>query len=101
MIRQDHPVCKTFEDCSTGTPIGHWRGCVRCYGAKGYAVLIFQNALIDYGFYLDQWCILDFGGDQGCRFVDVCDNSGEHVAKAVFTWFKVPAGKYNFAGHLI
>jgi hypothetical protein len=49
--------------------------------------------------WLDHDDLDDFHGDDGRKFIDVCDESGI-VGRALLTWYRMPSGHYEFNGYL-
>jgi len=93
-IQQNHPVRKAFSGCSTGNSINCY------YKTKGHAFCAYDEALADFGFHLD--CVVNnaWTGDEGRRTVDVYDSCNKHVGCAVFYYYRMPSGNYEFVAYL-
>lgn len=93
-IKARHPVREEFAACSTSN---------RYYDTKGDAIDTFDIALQEYGYRLDDVDIVDMSGDEGRVHWAVCIDSldyGEVVGQAVFSWYRVPSGRWEVIGYL-
>lgn len=97
-IKADHPVRKDFAACSTGYPCGADR--TGYYETKGDAVRAFEAALNGHSLCFDDSELDDFPGDAGRKTVRVCDECGRCVGHAVFSWYRMGSGRYEFVGYL-
>ena len=97
-IKANHPVREEFAGCSTGSPNGAGR--TGYYSTKGHAVNAFDARLQTYNLCLDRADTFDFPGDEGRKTIDVCDEFDHCVGQAVFTWHRMPSGRYEFVGYL-
>ena len=89
-----HTVRELFAGCSTGSEYG-------ChYETKGHAINAFDGALQTYNLYLDRDDLADFYGDAGRKVIDVCNEFGNSVGRAVISWYRMPSGRYEFIGYL-
>ena len=94
MIKANHPVRNAFAGCSTGSS----QGCY--YSSKGHAVNAFDAELQTYDFCLDRDDLADLYGNEGRKVVEVHDEFHRCVGRAVFTWFRMCSGRYDFIGYL-
>lgn len=89
-----HPVREFFADCSTGSDGGYY------YSTKGHAINAFDGRLQEYDLCLDRNEFVDYNGDDGRTNHQVVDEFGHCVGCAVFSWHRMPSGKYEFIGYL-
>ena len=94
MIRQDDPVRAAFSSCSSGN------GYDRYYKTKGHALRAFDAALADFGYSLDAADNSAWSGDAGRTMVDIYTGQGEYAGRAVFNYFRMPSGRYEFVGYI-
>lgn len=90
MIKARHPVREAFAGRSSGD----------YYPTKGHAINAFDGELQTYDFCLDRNDLMDFPGDDGRKTVAVHDEFGHEVGFAVFSWHRMPSGRYEFVGYL-
>ena len=102
-IKANNPVREAFAGRSTGSVRGPGRNNrihTGYYDTKGYAVHAFDTELRAFNLCLDQDDLADFPNDEGRKTVAVHDESGDEVGCAVFTWHRMPSGRYEFIGYL-
>lgn len=97
-IMADHPVREAFAGRSTGAPRGSDR--TGYYPTKGHAINAFDAELQTYDFCLDRDDLLDFSGNDSRKIIDVHDEFGNVVGRAVISWYRMPSGRYEFIGYL-
>jgi len=97
-IKANHPVREAFSGCSTGNARGAGR--TGYYSTKGHAVNAFDAELQTFDLCLDRDDLADFHGNEGRKTIAVHDEFGEEVGLAVFTWYRMPSGRYEFIGYL-
>ena len=88
-----HPVRELFAGCSTGSVRGY-------YDTKGHAINAFDGALQTYALFLDRDDLADFYGDAGRKTIDVYNEFGDCVGRAILSWYRMPSGRYEFTGYL-
>ncbi len=94
LIVWDHPVREAFSDCSTGND----QGCY--YSTKGHAVNAFDGRLQTYDLCLDRDDVSDFHGDEGRKAIEIHDEFGHCAGHAIFSWHRMPSGRYEFIGYI-
>src|SRR3972149_981212 len=90
---------EAFAGCSTGS----YHGLIRSdyYETKGSAICAFNSELARWGLQLDPNDLADFAGDTGRKMLDVCAvGDGCSVGCAILSWYRMPSGRYEFAGYL-
>jgi len=97
-IKASDPVREGFSGRSTGNVRGVGR--TGYYETKGHAIQAFDAELREYGYHLDHASYAVWSGDEGRETVDVCDERRDVVGCAVFTWYRMPSGRYEFIGYL-
>lgn len=70
------------------------------YPTKGHAINSFDGILQGFDLCLDRENLIDFNGDEGRKAVDIHDEYGACVGHAVFTWYRLPSGRYEFIGYI-
>jgi len=93
-IKRNHPVRRAFCSRSTGNDRGTY------YSTKGAAIDAFDAELQAFDLCLDTEDMSDFLGNEGRKNINVCDEHGNCVGLAVFTWFRMESGRYEFIGYL-
>ncbi len=93
-IKANHPVRGVFAGRSSGN--GH----NTYYETKGHAVNAFDAELQTYDLCLDRNDLADFVGNEGRKMIAVHNEFGREVGYAVFTWFRMESGRYEFVGYL-
>jgi hypothetical protein len=98
-IRSSHSVREDFSGQSTGN-IG-MSGRTGYYETKGHAVNAFDGVLQGYDLCLDRDDLSDFHGDEGRKTIDVYDECGNCVGRAILMWYRMDqSGRYEFIGYL-
>ena len=92
-ITANHPVREAFSGCSTGNAQGY-------YSTKGHAIDAFDAELQTFDLCLDRNDFADFSEKEGRKVIAVCDKFGNEVGLAVFIWFRMESGRYEFIGYL-
>lgn len=80
-----------FAGCSTGSVY---------YETKGHATSTFEEVLKRYDLCLSGTAYVDYNGPVGRASHPVCDDCGNEVGCAVFSWYRMPSGRYEFVGYL-
>jgi len=93
-IPVNHPVRNDFCSRSTGADCG------RYYPTKGHAVNAFDYELQTYNLCLDSDDLADFPYDEGRKNVDIHNENGDIVGRAIFTWYRMPTGRYEVIGYV-
>jgi len=83
-----------FADKSTGNSGGKY------YETKGHAINAFDGVLKEFGHTLDLNQLVDYNGDTGRANHDVLDGNGKVVGCAIFSWYRMDSGRYEFIGYL-
>lgn len=102
-IKAGNPVRQAFAGCSTGGvrgPDRNHRTRAGYYSTKGHAVNTFNAELQTFNLCLDRDDLADFCGDEGRKTIAVHDEFGNEVGLAIFTWHRMPSGRYEFIGYL-
>jgi len=94
-IKTRHPVREDFAGRSTGSSNGS-----NYYSTKGHAINAFDAELQTYDLYLDRDDLADFSGDDGRKIIDVYNELGKVVGRAVLSWYRMHSGRYEFTGYL-
>lgn len=94
MIKRNHPVRDAFAAKSTGNKGAGY------YKSKGHALSAFDEVLHDFSYRLDFECHVDMAGDEGRIRFNILDDSNNEVGTAVFTWYRMPSGNYEFIGYI-
>jgi len=97
-ITARHPVREAFSGRSTGNTRGSGR--TGYYPSKGHAVNAFDAELQTFDLCLDRNDLADFHGNEGRKVVEVHDEFDHCVGHAVFTWFRMESGNWEFIGYL-
>jgi len=93
-IKANHPVREAFAGRSTGSDHGYY------YSTKGHAINAFDAELQTYDLGLSRNDWVDYNGDNGRANHQVEDEFGKVVGCAVFSWYRMPSGRYEFIGYL-
>lgn len=93
-IKVRHPVREAFSGRSTGND----QGCY--YSSKGHAVNAFDAELQTFDLCLDRDDLMDFHGNEGRKVVEVHNEFDRCVGRAVFSWYRMPSGRWEFIGYL-
>jgi hypothetical protein len=93
-IKRNHPVRNAFAGRSSGN------GSNTYYASKGHAVNAFDNELQGYNLCLDRNDLADFVGNEGRKIIDIHNEFDKVVGCAVFTWFRMESGNYEFVGYI-
>lgn len=93
-IKRNHPVRELFSSRSTGNDRGTY------YSTKGHAINAFDGILQTFDMWLDRDDLADFSGNEGRKTIDVYANDEGIVGCAVFSWFRMESGRYEFIGYL-
>ena len=83
-----------FADRSTGSFHGYY------YSTKGHAVNAFDGYLQEFDVCLDRDDLLGFDGDEGRKTIAIVDEFNNEHGRAVFTWYRMPSGNYEFIGYI-
>ena len=83
-----------FSGRSTGNDHGEY------YDTKGHAINAFDAALNDHGYHLDLNQFVDYNGPTGRANHDVLDGDNKVVGCAIFSWYRMDSGRYEFIGYL-
>ncbi len=89
-----HPVRNVFAGCSTGAGLNSY------FETKGQAVNSFDANLQRYDIWLDRNDVTGYDGDNGRKTVAVVNEFERVVGYAVFSWYRMPSGRYEFTGYL-
>jgi len=93
-IKAKDPVREEFAGCSTSS---------NYYETKGHAIHAFDSVLKEFNLKLDDEHCMILAGDEGRTYWDVCTDKlecSEVVGQAVFTWYRMFSGRYEFIGYL-
>ena len=90
-ILAKNPVREAFAGCSTSN---------NYYETKGHALRAFGDVLNACGLHLDYDYPADYNGNEGRTHHPVCDDCGNEVGCAVFSYYRMPSGNYEFIGYL-
>ena len=93
-IRWDDPVREAFSGCSSGN------GPNRYYKTKGHALRAYGAALADFGYHLDPADRSDWSGDTGRNTVYIYVEGGGSVGYAVFHYYRMVSGRYEFVAYI-
>lgn len=93
-IKAKHPVRKEFADRSTGSFHGDY------YPTKGHALTAFDGVLQGYELCLDRNELNIGSGDTGRNTIRILNEFGREVGCAVFSWYRMPSGRYEFIGYI-
>ncbi len=94
IMARDKAVRNDFAGCSTGS------GDSGFYKNKGYAIDAFEVALDGHGYHFSRGQFVNFDGEEGRRYKDICDDFGAVVGSAVITYYRMPSGRYEFLGYI-
>jgi hypothetical protein len=83
-----------FSERSTGSKRGAY------YETKGHAINAFDTELQIYDLCLDRDNLIDFNGDEGRKVVDIHNDCLQIVGIAVFSWYRMASGRYEFIGYI-
>ncbi len=97
-IKRKHPVRAEFAGQSTGS-LG-FAGRTGYYRTKSHAVNAFSGALQGHYFCFDPNEWWDFQGNEGRKDVDIHDDCGNCVGRAIISWFRMESGNYEFCGYI-
>jgi hypothetical protein len=89
-----HPVRAKFAGKSSGN--GH----NTYYASKGHAVSAFDSVLSEFNLCLDPNDLSDFVGNEGRKTIEVWLRPNYRVGYAVFTWYRMESGNWEFIGYL-
>ena len=93
-IRRDDPVRGAFSSCSSGNVPGTY------YETKGHALRAFDSALFGFGYYLDRADNSAWSNDEGRTMVDIYTGQDELAGRAVFYYFRMPSGRWEFVAYI-
>jgi len=97
-IKARDAVREAFSSRSTDNTRGAGR--TGYYETKGHAVQAFDAELREYGYHLDHASFASWSGNEGRETIEVLNESLDVVGCAVFTWFRMESGRYEFIGYL-
>lgn len=93
-IKRNDPVREAFSSCSSGNVPGPY------YETKGHALRAFDTALADFGYHLDTADNAAWSSDEGRHTVDIYNEDAECVGRAVFYYYRMPSGRWEFVAYI-
>jgi len=93
-IKRNDPVREAFSGCSSGN------GPDSYYDTKGHAIRAFDDVLADHGYHLDTMDCNAWSGNEGRNTVDIYNEDAEFVGYAVFYYYRMESGRYEFVAYI-
>jgi hypothetical protein len=93
-IKRNDPVREAFAACSSGNIPGYY------YETKGHALRAFDAALADFGYHRGHTDNSSWSGDSGRYVVGIYIEGGDCVGCAVFSYYRMDSGRWEFIGYL-
>ena len=91
ILARDKKVREAFSSCSSGAVY---------YETKGCAISAFDASLEDYWYHIDLADCMDWHYDEGRKVVRILDYSDDCVGHAVFSWYRMPSGRWEIIGYI-